>query len=181
MATVRVTEILSCYADFGDVRPEILAAAAERGSKVHAACTAYARGLFVPRLDQELIGYFDSFQRWFDGAVESVVFTEERFTNDLWGFTGQPDLGCIIKGDELLNIWDYKTPYSAVLYWRCQLAAYKFLVENDKLNPRKVGRIGTVRLRRDGGKALLDEVTDQVPALNAFMGALQAYRYLKAA
>jgi hypothetical protein len=89
----RVTDIISPYVDsqwFTELDRE-------RGTEVHRACRAIAKGLWVPPLKLHQ-GYVKSFQRWFEDAVEEVVLVEERLDCPELGFTGQPDFIGRLKG-----------------------------------------------------------------------------------
>jgi len=85
------------------VRPDVLAAACERGTAVHKACECYATGLWSPALPADWRGYFDSFKKWFDLYVLEVIFTEKPLKSDVLGLTGHPDLCALIKGDNQRN------------------------------------------------------------------------------
>ncbi|KKL98766.1 hypothetical protein LCGC14_1821120 [marine sediment metagenome] len=69
---ISVTQALSPFSDFSGIDPEVLQHAAERGSRVHRACAAYALGFPALGLHDEDEGYFESFKGWFDEYVSDV-------------------------------------------------------------------------------------------------------------
>ncbi len=175
MTLPSVTRVLSPFADFSGIRPEVLAHAAERGTKVHQACAAIVQGLWVPDLDEEVAGYVESFKLWFP-VVEEVVLSEEELVDPDLGFKGHPDLICRIRGDSRLTLIDFKTPLAKGPLWRTQLSAYRHLAHVSKYD---VERIASLRLKASGKRPILDEYTHAGGDLQAFLGALTAYRFFK--
>ncbi|MBW1713854.1 MAG: hypothetical protein JRJ59_11970 [Deltaproteobacteria bacterium] len=173
-----VTQVLSPFADFSGVRPEVLDNAARRGRQVHAICSAIVQGLWVPEIPEDCAGYVESFRRWLP-VVEKVIFCEKRLADEALGFKGKPDLGVVIKGDKMISIPDLKTPAVKSPLWKAQLAAYKHLVEHNGYGP--VGRVFSLRLKKDGGRPILDEYFGSPQDFAAFLSALNAYRCFKAA
>lgn len=171
-----VTRVLGVFADFSRIPPHVLNHAAARGTKVHAACSAIAKGLWCPPQEPEVQPYVDSFRRWFDRYVESVSAVEVELVDEKLGFCGHPDLICRIKGDKWdeLTVVDLKTPATKNRLWSAQLAAYRHLAETE-IDPPK--RTASLRLRKDGSRALFDEYEDQARDLAAFLSALNAVRW----
>lgn len=172
---ISVTRVLAPYTDFSKVPLVILKHAAKRGSRVHAACAAEARGLFVAPLDDECQPYFDSFCQWFEQCVEQVIAVEVEYVHR-FGFIGHPDLVCIIKGDETPTVIDLKTPRALNRLWAAQLAAYVKLVQDNGI-PAK--RAATLRLKPNGGFPLLDEYTLIPDDWAGFLNAFYAHTYFK--
>lgn len=170
-----VTEVLSPWSDFSMVREDVLAAAAERGTRVHKACASIARGLWTPR-PAEIAGYILSFETWFN-IVEEVIAVEAEFACQSFGFMGHPDLVVRIHGDEDLTLIDLKTPRAHMKSWCAQIAAYMCLVEAVKALPVKRG--GSLRLNPEGKMPIFDELMpkEKVRGLEAFMGSLTAWKY----
>jgi len=175
MTLPTVTQVLSLFTDFSGIRPEVLAHAAERGTRVHRACAAIVQGLWIPSLDDEAAGYVRSFETWFP-VVEEVVLSEEELVDPDLGFRGHPDLICRIKGDQRLTLIDFKTPVTKQPLWRAQLSAYRHLAHRESYD---VERIASLRLKADGKRPILDEYTHAGGDLQAFLGALTAYRFFK--
>jgi len=87
-----VTTVLSPFTDFSEIRPDILAAAAARGSRVHAACAAHVNGLWADCfLLQEEKGYFKSFLDWSSRAVSEFRAVEMELADPKLGYMGHPD------------------------------------------------------------------------------------------
>jgi hypothetical protein len=170
-----VTQILKPYSNFSGISLDVLQHAAERGKKVHSACGSYAQGLWVPKLDDECMGYFLSFRRWFLNVVERAVDVEFEVRNEKMGYVGHPDLLCVFRGDKKFTIVDLKTPLLLSPTWPLQLAAYKYAKSDSGCH---VSRVGTLRLAKDGGQAKFDEFTDTQRAFKAFCGALSVHQYL---
>ncbi|MCB2188624.1 MAG: hypothetical protein KQJ78_19560 [Deltaproteobacteria bacterium] len=173
-----VTQIIGPFADFGAVHPDVLAAAADRGTRVHAACATLAEGLWLPKPDQDCQGYVDSFQGWFERAIAEVVAVERRLYDEALGFCGQLDLLVLIQGDSKPTLVDLKTPAVKNRLWAMQLAAYRHLA---LVNGLSVERIASLRLKKDGGTPIVDEYTSNPNDFAAFASALNVWRYLAAA
>lgn len=170
-----VTKVMGPFADFSKVPKAVLAHAAARGTRVHAACAAIAQGVFVLPPGDEEAPYVESFQRWFDAAVVEVVASEVELVDEDLGFCGHPDLIVRIEGDKGLSLPDIKTPATKNKLWRCQLAAYRHLAETNGYHP--IDRIFSLRLKKDGGRAIVDEYDKHPNDFQGFLAALSAYRY----
>lgn len=173
-----VTTVLAPYQDFSGVPASVLLAAADRGSRVHAICAAISRKLFVPAVPEDCAPYVASFKGWFGTAVAKTVAVELEYSCDLYGYMGHPDGIYLLKGDDGLTLVDIKTPQAAVRIWKMQLAAYWHLAEKAGLDVR---RALCLRLDKDGKRPRIDELNDRANAWAAFLGALNAWKYLKAA
>jgi hypothetical protein len=169
-----VTQVLSVFADFSKIRPEILQGAAARGTAVHQICAGIAQGLHIPEIPPQVEGYIASFRQWFNN-VEAVLLVEKRLEDPIFIFHGQPDLVVRLKGDKAPRLVDLKTPYSKGKLWAAQIAAYSrlFYVHTGQ----ECRHSGTLRLRRDGTAPIFDECRHGASDLNAFLCALGAYRH----
>jgi len=124
----------------------------------------------------ETQGYFDSFRRWFDKVVDTVIVTEERLTDLAFGYHGQIDLLVKSKHGEILLV-DLKTPLIKAKQWQTQMAAYRHLVEKSEYpNP---DRTGSLRLSPDGGIPTMDWYESHIEDFNIFLSCLNSYRYFK--
>jgi hypothetical protein len=170
-----VTEVLSPWADFSRIPPDVLDAAAKRGTAVHNACFAYAAGLPVIE-SSEITPYLDSFKRWFDLVVAEVVLCEQRITDDKFGYHGEPDLLVRSKHQEII-LTDIKTPVTKMKTWRVQLAAYNNLCE--KYTGINIHRVGSLRLSPDGKTPKMDYYDYQSQDFNIFLSCLNTYKYFK--
>jgi len=166
-----VTEILAKYCDFSVVRPEVLEAACNRGSWVHAYCAAYAQNLWMSAPDG-LEGYCQSFKNWFDAMVVKVILVEHELVDKVYGYVGHLDLLALLKGDKQPSVVDYKTPLTKGATWGGQGAAYLNLAKK-----YKPWRFGSLRLKADGGPAIFDPYQETKRDFQAFVNALYAHRY----
>ena len=177
MKTFSVTRVLSVYNDFSGINPDVLQAAARRGTKVHGVCAAYAAGLWVPPLALDINGYFSSFKAWFDKYVSRVFFVEEEMVDPLLGYYGHPDLGVeLIDGRKMIP--DLKTPLNESVTWKSQIAAYLNLAEK-KYGENFFDGCMALQLSPKGtmAKGIVYQYSDADFA--AFLSALNAYRYFK--
>lgn len=124
---LRVTNILYPFSGLQDIDADIIANAAERGTKVHKICEGIASGLGEVGVDEETWGYVESFKKWWETGIE-VICMEERFWDDELCITGQVDF--IISTGEGLAIVDLKTSYRPSKTWYPQGCAYAYLAKN---------------------------------------------------
>ncbi len=175
MSYPSVTEILSPYSDFSKVPADRLATAAERGSRVHGICAAIVQGLWVPSIPDDCAGYVASFKKWLDVANPEIVLSEKELVHPAFKYLGHPDLIVRFPTDSDQTVVDFKTPLAKQKTWALQLAAYRELA---RANGYDVKRLGSLRLKPDGGFPIFDEHRDHGRAWTAFMGALSAWNYL---
>lgn len=172
-----VTQILEPWVDFSKVDPDVLEHAANRGTKVHKHCAAIAKGLWLPRPEEELKGYIESFKKWF-ALVTEVALAEETLIDRKLGYQGTPDLVVKIEGVNGLILCDLKTSIALQKTWELQIAAYWNLcvANNYDVNPLYCG---SLRLNKDGKIAKMDYIKDIYKKFNIFLGGLNIYRYFK--
>ena len=176
MSLVRVTEVLGKYQDWSKVNPDALAKGCERGTILHKAFANYCGPGLWYVLPDDMFGYYDSFREWFDLMVKEVIFVERRMDDEVYGYSGQPDLGCILEGDECAAIVDWKSTLSKQRVWEGQMAAYLPLAQ--KYYPEyEWKRALSVQPKPDGGRAKVTEYTNNLNAFRAFLGALNAHKY----
>jgi CRISPR/Cas system-associated exonuclease Cas4 (RecB family) len=131
----RVTSILYPFSGLDKLPPEIVAHAAERGTKVHKICEAIIQGLGELGVEEETRPYVESFKQWWAKGHE-VVLLEERFWDDELHITGQVDL--IIKTPDGLAIVDLKTSSKPSSTWPAQGSAYAYLAKKAGYNIQKI-------------------------------------------
>ena len=174
MKLISVTTVLSPFNDFSQVPPDRLAYATQRGTDVHAACAAYAKGL--PAFLSNGSGlYFQSFKNWFDKYVRRALFVEAEFSDpSTYGIIGHVDLVAELVDGRIVVV-DYKTPVAESKTWRAQLAAYCYLCKP------VVGEVGgmALKLSPHGKVATAIQYKQQAADMAAFLSALAAYRYFK--
>ncbi len=132
---LRVTTILYPFSGLQSINADILAHAAERGTKVHKICEAIASGLGEIGIEDETWGYVESFKKWWSSGIE-VVKMEERFWDDELCFTGQLDF--IINTDDGLAIVDLKTSSRPSKTWEAQGTAYAYLAKKSGFDIKKI-------------------------------------------
>jgi len=176
-----VTQVLGCFSDFSWIRPEVLEHAADRGTRVHRAIASHLLGLWSPPLDKEAQPYFDSFRRWADIMVVDVLFVEQELVCDCFGYKGHIDAGLTLNGEQgAATIIDWKTPVTEARTWKGQVAAYWHLAEKHADTPLTINRCASIMLSPVGRPAKMREYTANIsPYFNAFIGALQAYKFFK--
>lgn len=170
-----VTEILSPYSDYSHIPPAVLAKAAERGTLVHSYCEAISKSEWMPNPREDLAGYVQSFQRWFNMFVDEVIMSEEELEDSDLGYCGHPDL--IVRSKSLggIILIDIKTPAIVYRTWGPQIAAYERLARQDYPS---INRMGSLRLDKAGKMAKFDDFTgDKISCFAAFYGALIAYKF----
>lgn len=149
---------------------------AVRGSAVHAACSAYVQGLFVPPLPDEWKGYFESFKRW-SGNIDKVLLVEERLIDPVLKFTGKADLIITHKATSGNILIDLKTGAADAKWYALQNAAYRHLATKRE-KPIPTHRGMTLRLKSDGTGCLATEYkADYRREFNVFLGLLNSYHY----
>lgn len=173
----RVTSILNPFNDFSSIDPDVLKNAADRGTRVHNLCEAYALKLFLPDIPDDCKGYFDSFREWFDYSVEQVIHTEIRMNSMNYKLSGCMDLCVIMKGSTTPTLIDIKTPVNASPSWALQTAAYVMLA--DDCLDLNIKRRCALMLPKTGGSAKIIEYCSYTSDKSLFLNALELYRYFK--
>ena len=169
------TQVLSKYIDWSKIPRDHLIKAQDRGTRVHAACSALCNNLFYNNLLPEEKGYLDSFRKWKEKYIKKIFWTEKRLYCDKLNFTGQPDIYCEIE-DGRRAVIDLKTPAGLGATWNLQLASYRYLiVENNEGEPD----IGiSLRLIANGSMAKAKDYEYNAQDFVAFLNALAAHRYI---
>ena len=174
---ISVTQILGIInQDFGP-DPDRVEAAADRGKRVHSACTAYALGLY-PSLDSDTEGYFRSFKNWFDEMVREVILEPEmELVDSKWGFCGHPDFPWLRLKNGKNVLVDLKTPVQHRRIWDIQVGGgYWHLVRIH--TGLTIIEPGCLLLDPDGGTARMQWVKNPEECFSVFCGILKAKRFL---
>lgn len=171
----RVTEIISPWAGLDKIPEDILANAANRGTRVHEICARVAAGDFVMSIDEDIRGYVQSFRKWFDIQVEEVLLSEERLNDEALGYTGQIDLVVMLK-EGIVALVDLKTPTTSYPTWKMQIAAYRNLLQKEGILPE---RTGSLQLHPEGKTPRMKWYEDSATDFNAFLSALNVYNYIR--
>lgn len=132
----RVSEIIGKQNidEMRSIPVEILANASIRGTKVHNYCTAHAKKLWIPDIEEEYKPYVNSFINWYDENVSELLYSNERLYDDSLCFTGEFDIIVLLKESGKIAMIDLKTSANASRSWPIQLAAYKHLCELNKVH-----------------------------------------------
>lgn len=174
---LRVTEVLSPFSPIIGLDKEMVAKAADRGTRVHHYCESHALGLFVEDIDEDCKNYVMAFKEWFDEMVVDIIHTEIRLNSPSYRISGAFDLLCVLKGDEHPTLIDYKTPQAESPTWALQTAAYQLLCL-ESLNivvPRRI----VLQLPKNEGRAKVIEYKDHGRDQDLYLKALELYRYFK--
>ncbi|KKM91047.1 hypothetical protein LCGC14_1232540 [marine sediment metagenome] len=172
----RVSEILSPYSNISlaQIPKEYLEKAATRGTTVHSYATAYARGDFVPYLEEEYAPYFNSFYQWYDDNVEELLFSEERLYHEDLKYCGQPDLIVKLKYQKESVLIDIKSSTKIYQTHPVQLAAYMDLCNVNNLH---CDQAMILKLNKTGKIAKSYDYGDCNPYFKIFLHGLELYNY----
>lgn len=171
-----VTECLSPWSDFSQIRPDVLELACCRGTVLHRAFASYALGLWVPTLAEEYQGYFDSFVNWYSQTVEETIAVEVELSCKKYGFCGHPDWIGVIKGDKHPSLIDWKTGQAQMKAHRLQVAAYHHLAQE----AYGVKRVLLMHPKPDGKPAKVVGHTGTLAHdFSLFLNALAVFKYFK--
>ena len=107
---LRVTEVLSDYVDLSMVPPDVLQAAADRGTLVHDICAGILQGFFPPEIPEEAKGYVDSFLLFKDKYIREVIAVEAEVVHPQWRYVGHIDFGGYFHTISEAVVLDWKTP-----------------------------------------------------------------------
>lgn len=132
---LRVTEILYPFSGLDKIDSEIVAHAADRGTRVHQICEAIVAGIGEFGIDEELSGYVESFKKWWN-LGHKLISMEQRFWDDQLHITGQVDL--IIDTPDGVAIVDLKTSSKVSKTWMGQGCAYAYLAKNAGIQVKKI-------------------------------------------
>lgn len=147
----RVTNVLYPFSGLERLNAEVVAHAAERGTKVHKICEGIIQGFGEIDVDEETKGYVESFKKWWELGHE-VIMMEQRFWDDDLQITGQVDL--IIKTPEGLAVVDLKTSSKPSPTWEAQGSAYAYLA---KKAGHDIQKIFFIHLNKTGKEAKIYE------------------------
>lgn len=170
-----VTEIISPWARFDRVPPDVLEAAAARGTAVHDICFGIARGRWSGAAAAELSGYVASFITWMDAQVDAFIRIEERLVDPAFKFHGEPDLIVQLK-DARIALVDLKTPAQGQRTWRLQNAGYRLLCA---ANGIVVDQAGSLMLDKGGRAPRMLWSPDTTMDQTVFLQALNVCRWMR--
>ncbi len=173
----RVTEVLKAFTNYDQVPSQILNNAASRGTSVHALCAGIANGAWIPdaMIDEELVGYVNSFKKWSEAQVKEFIIIEKRYKHDKYKYTGQLDF--VVKCmDDQNYLVDIKTSSRPQKTYPVQMAAYDLLLRNENIT---VHGAMLVYLKKDGEFPDIHLIENMQAETWIFMCALDCWYYFK--
>ncbi len=174
----RVSEILAPYTNItlAQVPKDVLENAAKRGIAIHSLCTAYARGDFIPKIEEEYEPYFNAFVEWYDEEVDCLLASEDRLYDDTLRYCGKFDLLVRFKHNrDDVGLIDIKTSTKIYESHVVQLAAYQELVNLSGFGRCTRGIL--LQLGKKGKPAKEHSYSNLNPYFNKFLHAVSLYNY----
>ncbi len=143
-----VTQCLSGLQDFGMVPADVLAAACERGTDVHALCQYHDEGDLDASSIGDYAGYVDAWMAFVSDHKAKWTGIESMHYSERYGYAGTMDryghLGAVP------HVIDIKTGAAPHRTWGLQTAAYRQLLA-EQVDPKwLLARRATVQLRANG-------------------------------
>lgn len=175
---LRVTEVLSDYVDLSMVPPDVLQAAADRGTLVHDICAGILQGFFPPEIPEEAKGYVDSFLLFKDKYIREVIAVEAEVVHPQWRYVGHIDFGGYFHTISEAVVLDWKTPITKSRTWEAQAAAY-LEAARFTFPGHNWGLAGILQLSPDGKYPKMTWVENYAMSFHAFINKLQADQYFR--
>lgn len=171
----RVTEVLRPFTNFTGVSQVVLDRAAARGTTVHALCAGIAKDVWVPdsMIQEELVGYVNSFRQWVAAQVEKFIVIEKRYIDENFGYTGQLDF-VVLGKDKKIYLVDIKTSARPQKTYPVQMAAYKQLLAKHNV---PIEGVMLVYLDKDGDFPNISTYDNLEEEWAVFRGALDCWKY----
>lgn len=132
---LRVTSVLYPFSGLEKIDADVVAYAAERGTKVHKICEGIIAGFGEIGVEDDTWGYIESFKKWYE-LGHDIVEVERRFWDDDLCLTGQIDI--LMEDREGLCIVDIKTSSRPSKTWPAQGAAYAMLAKKAGYDIKKI-------------------------------------------
>lgn len=163
-----------------------------RGQKVYEACLSYAAGFFVPPINPEYQGYYQSFKGWFDSNVEVVLYANgilffgdnhygqvfETIKDGTFKFQGLPEIVFQLKGKNRNVLGNIMIARSQSKLWKLRLAAHERLITEIGLS---IDDRMIIRLKYDGSGVILppggNEYDDPRRMLCEFIAHLNVFNF----
>lgn len=149
-----ILRVVGLSGNFSQIPPDILNAARDRGSAVHAAIEAHHYGYDFD-LDPEYKPWFDAYLRFVEETGHVPIVSENEVVHEAWGYCGHPDrIGWLTLKDFTghRTVLDFKSGGSEGVEW--QLAAYA-AAWNAQHPTEPIDRAVAVALRKNGTYRLL--------------------------
>ena len=174
----RVSDILGQWSLVSSVPPEILTAAAERGTRVHEAIRDFADGLPVVLPDDEGGQFYRSFLIWFAAEKPVFQFWEKRFYDDELMITGRIDAVMLYKGQIVLVDWKTQRDPTPII-WNLQANFYMYLLRQAGHEFVTGSKALFVKLNKFGDMPQVYDYTFTERGLSACKACVEAYREVK--
>jgi hypothetical protein len=173
----RISDILKPFTNFNHIDKNILANAADRGTRVHDYCNAYANNIFLADIDEDCQYYVNAFIDWYDLNCVKLLYSEKRLYHDLYKITGKFDLIVKIKNTEENILIDIKTPVIESKTWPIQLGGYCMLIKESM--DMDIHRCLVLKLPKSKGKAEEIEYTKIEKNKHLFNCARQLHNHFQ--
>jgi hypothetical protein len=166
----RVSEVISKYAGLDNVPLNVLKKACDRGSLVHQIIDAEIQSLGCPAIPQNLQGYINSFNKWFEQYKNERIEQPARFYSDTLNITGKCDAILYLKDTTI--IVDFKTSSKESPTWALQGNAYILLAQELNI---QIDEMQFIHLQKNGEAA--NSIT-YPKSPNLFLKVLQMHKEL---
>lgn len=169
MVIPSVTQIMQPLSvmKYGDIDKDALAAAANRGTKVHEACEMFG-AYGISETDEETEPYFEGFMAWVNEYKPVFLATEKQIVHTKLYYAGTVD--CIARIHDKTILVDYKT---TVVLSEClasiQLEAYRRAVED---NGWSIDGKAILQLKKDGSYVFREFPADDKEAWKTFQALM---------
>lgn len=172
----RVSQILSIFQAYSQVRPEKLKKAQDIGTHIHTAIEEYFDGTFYA-LTGQLDLYFSSFLKWVENQDFKILMVEKRFYDHELRITGRIDLLADINGE--VTLIDFKTgSWAHREIWKLQATFYRYLIGmSEEYDFQPPNKFIFVQLQKDGSAPIAYEMTYEPSDWNVCESALTCYQY----
>ena len=157
--------------------PAMRDAAAERGARIHEACTAFDFDGEEAEVDGDIVGYVQAYANFLrDYSIKNwLLFETPMVSSGSRPFAGTIDrYGPIDGASTLVDIKSGSKIYKPVT--RAQLAGYRELLLDKGYS---VSRTAILHLRRDGTYGYHSSPADDAAATDAFFNCLKLHHYIE--
>lgn len=149
-----VTEVLSVLnRGFHKANPGVLAAAAERGSKIHAFILGTLKFGWMPGPEPEIKPYVDTYFDWHERHIAEVLAVEYELHYLELDLVGHVDMVARFHGERVHSVMDLKVVANVDWIVGLQLSGYEMLAEKEWPR-RQWGVRRAIRLGPDGVRVI---------------------------
>lgn len=159
---------------YGDVDPQVLSMAANRGTIVHEAIENYLH-YGIEDIPTTYAGYLDAFIQFWKDYRPTIVAVEHRMYHKYLKYAGTVDLLLLID-DELWLIDNKTSSKVEKMLTRVQLEAYKKGLATHGI---RVQRKAILHLKKTGKYSLVEHPAEDQKAWDVFTASKTVYDYIK--